>query len=191
MRTVILNGARKDDPATDTVNELLTKELADVGWNVEPLTLRDARIGYCQGDFECWTKTPGACTAEDDSRDIVRALINSDVAIFLSPVTFGGYSSELKRALDKIVCLDLPFFQKTKGEWRHPGRYGRFPRVIGVGVMPHVDQESERIFTTLVSRNALNLHPPSHAARVIGSDQSAETIRSDIRALFTQAGVQR
>lgn len=51
---------------------------------------------------------------------------------------------------------------KIEGEVHHKPRYERYPRLMGVGVLPQPDEESERIFTTLVSRNAINLHALAH-----------------------------
>lgn len=189
MKAVILNGARKDDRAIDAVNEIATQELRRIGYDVQPFILRDAKIAYCQGDFECWVKTPGVCKADDDSRTIARAIINSDVAIYLTPITFGGYSSELKRALDKMICLIAPFFTRINGEVHHQKRYNRYPRLVGIGTLAEHDPVSERIFTTLVSRNAINMHAPAHVARVIASDANADAMRSNIRAAFAGAGV--
>jgi len=49
------------------------------------------------GCFGCWNKTPGTCVMKDDSAKIAKAVVNSDLLIFLTPITFGGYSSELKK----------------------------------------------------------------------------------------------
>lgn len=191
MKAVILNGARADDRATDSVNKLVTHELAQHGWQIEPFLLRDAKIAYCHGDFECWVKTPGVCKTPDDSRAIARAVIHSDLVVYLTPITFGGYSSELKRALDKMIGLVAPFFTQVNGEVHHEKRYARYPRLLGVGVMPQPDNESKQIFTTLVHRNAINLHAPAHAACVLASDANAAEMRAELGALFSKMGMRQ
>jgi hypothetical protein len=189
MKAVILNGARPTDAISAQVNALLLQELARIGWDVQPFTLRDAKIAYCQGDFECWVKTPGICKADDDSREIARAVINGDVAIFLTPITFGGYSSELKRALDKMICLISPFFKTINGEVHHHKRYDRYPRLLALGTQPQPDAESEEIFATLVNRNAINMHSPTHTASVITAADNEAKIRLEIRAALSRIGV--
>lgn len=189
MKAVILNGARLNDNATDHVNDLVVTELQNAGNEVQSFTLRDAKIAYCQGDFECWVKTPGMCKAADDSRDIARAIINSDVVVYLTPITFGGYSSELKRALDKMICLIAPFFAYIKGEVHHQKRYDRYPRLVGIGTLVQADKMSEEIFATLVSRNAINMHSPAQAARAIVGTQPAAQMQATIRAAFAAVGV--
>jgi multimeric flavodoxin WrbA len=189
MQAVILNGARPNDDATDHVHDLIAEELWHTKCEAQSFTLRDAKIAYCQGDFECWVKTPGMCKAADDSRAIARAVINSDLVIYLTPITFGGYSSELKRALDKMICLIAPFFAFVKGEVHHQKRYERYPRLVGIGTLTQPDKTSERIFATLVSRNAINMHSPAQAACAIVTTQSTEQIQSTIRAAFAAVGV--
>ncbi len=190
MKAVILNGARNNDNASDSVHDIIVDELIGIGWEVTSYALRGQKIGHCVGCFGCWVKTPGMCRFNDAGRTIARQFIQSDVSIFFTPVTFGGYSAELKKALDRaLICLVSPFFMKITGELHHKPRYDRYPRLMGVGVLPHADKESEKIFKTLIKRNALNLHVPAHIAGVILSDQGAGKNRKQIQSLLTAIGV--
>ena len=190
MRAVILNGARKDDNALDSIHDIIVGELTSIGWEVTSYTLREYTIANCVGCFGCWIKTPGICRFNDDARVIAREFIQSDLSILFSPVTFGGYSAELKKAVDRaVICLNSPFFMKINGEVHHKPRYVRYPRLMGIGVLPHADKESEKIFKTLVKRNALNLHVPAHIAGVIVSSQGAGKSREHIQSLLTGIGV--
>ena len=185
MKAVILNGSGKDDEALESIYNIIVNELTGIEWEVESFILRDLKIAYCLGCFECWVKTPGVCRHNDDGREIARQFIQSDLSILFTPVTFGGYSAELKKALDRIICLILPFFMKKNGEVHHKPRYERYPRLVVVGVLPQADEESERIFKTLVNRNALNLYPPAHVGGIVLSRQSEKEIRKEIKSLFT------
>jgi hypothetical protein len=55
-----------------------------------------------------------------------------------------------------------------------------------VGVQPRPDRESEEIFTTLVDRNAINMHAPEHAAVVFDPRQSGEMVDDSLPALLTR-----
>jgi hypothetical protein len=103
-------------------------------------------------------------------------------------VTFGGYSAELKKMLDRMICLVLPFFTKVNGEVHHARRYDRYPRLVGVGVLPARDAESERLFAALVARNAINMHTRAQTGFVARGEDS-ETIRERIRGLLEASGV--
>ena len=190
MKAVILNGARNDDNALASIHDIIVDELTGIKWEVTSYALREHTIGHCVGCFGCWVKTPGICRFNDDARVIARQFIQSDLSILFSPVTFGGYSAELKKAVDRaVICLNSPFFMKIDGEVHHKPRYVRYPCLMGVGVLPHADKESEKIFKTLVKRNAINLHVPAHIAGVILSDQGAGKSRKHIQSFLTAIGV--
>jgi hypothetical protein len=55
---------------------------------------------------------------------------------------------------------------------------------LGLGLLPEADAESERIFKTLVGRNAINMHAPAHAAGVILDNQPADAVRAEIQTLL-------
>jgi hypothetical protein len=181
MHAVLLNGALPGDGFVDDAGATLEKGLQSLGWTVTSWTLRDERIGYCLGCFECWTKTPGVCRIDDAGREIARSFIASDMAIYLTPVTFGGYSSELKKALDRIICLISPFFARIDGEVHHRARYDRYPALAGFGVLPEPHPEQERIFRTLVGRNAINLHAPAHGSAIVYRDQEPAAVEAALR----------
>ncbi len=189
MKAVILNGSGKEGEELESIYNIIVNELIGIEWEIESFILRDLKIAYCLGCFECWVKTPGVCRLNDDGREIARQFIQSDLSILFTPVTFGGYSAELKKALDRIICLILPFFMKTHGEIHHKPRYERYPRLMVVGVLPQADEESERIFKTLVNRNALNLNPPAHVGGIVLSSQDVEEIRTEIQSFLAAVGV--
>lgn len=186
MKAFILNGLEKKDA---TLYEMISDHLKNMRWEINTFSPQDKRIAPCQGCFGCWIKTPGVCVIDDDGRDVVKMAVQSDMIVFLSPVTFGGYSSDLKKAIDRLIPIILPFFMKINGEIHHKPRYAQSPLLIGVGLLSHPDEESERIFKTLVAHNAINLHSPLSAAGVVLRDYIPEKTKAKIKILFAQAGV--
>jgi len=191
LRAVILNGAAEGNGSTASAHSVLSNELIAAGWKVETFILRDLKIHHCLGCFDCWVRTPGLCTIDDDARPISQAMIQSDLVVLLSPVSFGCYSAELKRALDRIICLIMPFFTRINGETHHRPRYGQYPRWLGLGVSARADEESARIFKTLVGRNAVNFHAPAWAAAAIQDGRPENEIRSEVRGLLSAVEVGR
>jgi multimeric flavodoxin WrbA len=181
---LILNGARAGGGTLDIAQQVLIEELESAGVSAKPRVLRETEIRHCVGCFGCWVKTPGECMIDDPARDIARDVVNSDLLAMLTPVTFGGYSYQLKKVLDRIICIVSPFFQIIDGEVHHKPRYDRYPGLLAVGALAGPDEESEDIFRTLVGRNAINFHSPSHAAGVIYDDLDREAIRARIRDLL-------
>ena len=175
MKTVIFDGAKEGDLTIKAIEKSITDQLTEKGWEVEPLELRNMQIAACLGCFGCWVKTPGTCVINDDGRETTRKAIQSDLMVWLTPVTFGGYSSELKKALDRIIPILLPYFQSYQGQIHHRMRYKKYPKLLVIGV-----QESgidhEETFMALAERNMLNFRPPASAASVFQRDNDPKTI---------------
>ncbi|ACF14041.1 NADPH-dependent FMN reductase [Chloroherpeton thalassium ATCC 35110] len=183
MKARILNGARQQENELHGVQSLLAGELESSGWEVASMILREHEISHCVGCFNCWMRTPGVCKSSGEGQRVAKSVIQSELAVFLTPLTFGGYSSELKKALDHIICLISPFFIKIDGETHHQKRYEKYPCILGIAVTPKRDKVTSNIFRTLVQRNAINLHAPAHVAMVVEYDE-AET---EMKAQFAQA----
>jgi len=186
MRAIILNGALDGDDGLAPIAQALDAALAVRGWAVERIALRDKRIVYCKGCFDCWVKTPGVCPTRDDASSVTRAIARSDLVVLLSPVTFGGYSSEIKKVLDRAIGLVSPMFTRIGGEVHHRARYARYPALLAVGVTTDANAEEERIFSTLVARNALNLHAPAYAAGFVSRDDAPGRIREIVAQLVSR-----
>jgi multimeric flavodoxin WrbA len=189
LQTVILNGARSGDLKVDEVSEVLASTLKSLG-QVEIVKLREIKIADCVGCFGCWVRTPGQCVIDDAARDVARKLAGADLIVFLSPIVFGGYSNELKKALDRHIGNILPFFAKNKeGEIHHVRRYEKKSRLIGIGVSSKPDVESETIFKTLVQRNAFNMQPEAYSSGIIYLSDNSEMIVQKIKSALVEVGI--
>ena len=182
MQATLLNGALPGDGFVDAVGAACQDTFQAAGWAVTSWTLRDEKIAYCLGCFECWTKTPGLCRIDDAGRDVAASIIGGDLTIYLTPITFGGYSSELKKAVDRIICLISPFFKRIDGEVHHHARYVRYPALLGVGVLPAPHPAQEQIFDTLIGRNAINMHAPTHNSVVLYRSQEPAAAATAVRS---------
>jgi hypothetical protein len=181
-KALILDGGLADGALTRGPGEIAADVLRRAGWQVGALRLREIDIAPCLGCFDCWVKTPGVCVIDDAGRDVARRMIRSDLLVYLTPLTFGGYSSELKKALDRSIPNISPLFRLVRGEVHHVKRYARSPRVVGIGVCAPgpTDPEEEELFETLVHRNAINLHAPTDGATVICAAEDDEAQRGRI-----------
>ncbi|MCD6494899.1 flavodoxin family protein [Candidatus Bipolaricaulota bacterium] len=189
MKALVLNGIGDRAQHLDRIGERIVQELRSLRWKTENLILRDIEIAPCMGCFGCWVQTPGVCLIDDAAREVTRKIIGSDLIVYLTPITFGGYSSELKKALDRSIGLISPFFTKINGEVHHRKRYAQAPKLLGVGVAHEPDEESARIFKTLIGRNAINMHNSADAACIVYEDQSATEIEEVVQAGLSELGV--
>jgi len=189
MKTLVLNGSENEESIVNTVSDYLVDFLRIDNNKVDVMVLRNEKIAPCLGCFGCWLKTPGKCVINDAASDLPRKIIQSDLVFLLTPVTFGMYSSQLKKAMDRYSCpLLLPFFQRVDGEVHHAKRYDKNPKLVALGVLPSPDEESENLFTTLVSRNGINLHTSTVSSIVYATDKP-DVIKQKVISTLSKAGV--
>lgn len=170
MKALVLDGGAQGDELTAAAVDAVRAALERDGYEVEPVTVRERRIAACRGCFGCWTRTPGECVIDDDGRKLVEDFVASDVCAYVTPVTFGGYSSILKTALDRMIPVLDPRFTKVAGEVHHRLRYERHPKRLVLGTLPEPDRESEDVFRELVRRNGLNWHAEGLAEVASGTE---------------------
>ncbi len=141
-------------------------------------------IKPCLGCNACWLKTPGRCIIKDEMEPVVVRLAASDLQVLITPVTFGGYGFQLKKALDRCIPILLPFFEWIGGEMHHPlrYRYGK-RRLAAIGVLGEPDAENERIFHHLVGRNAINMHSDP-VSIVLNGREAGRRFEDELDALF-------
>ena len=189
MKALVLDGSREGDSLTPVAILGVTSALAGRVDFVELVKPRELAIAPCAGCFGCWTRTPGECVIKDDARDVVGSYVGSDLVVYVSPVTFGGFSSELKKLLDRIILSVLdPRFTVVGGEVHHRLRYRRYPKTVGFGTLPSPDPDAERLFARLVARNGINVHQHSVVEILAGVTDPVSARRSAVR-LLDRAGV--
>ncbi|MEW6308513.1 MAG: NAD(P)H-dependent oxidoreductase [Bacillota bacterium] len=188
MQALLLDAAGTDAPALAVARELMLDALSGQGRSVNRVALDRLRLAPCQGCRGCWVRTPGVCVIDDGARELAEAWVASDAVIMFTRVTFGGYSSRLKQVLDRIACSLLsPHCTLSDGQVHHRRRYRCYPKLLGLGELRLPDPKAERLFCTLVGRNATKLHAPAHAAGVVTAKLSRLSIRAAVRALLAEA----
>lgn len=172
-KVVILDGTAGDQAAHRRIPRHLAAKLEDGGAEVSHFSLGDLRLAPCQGDFECWTKTPGRCRTRDEIQDIAPAFMAADLVILISPIVFGGYSAALKGTLDRLLGIIHPCFRERAGLTRHHPRYARYPAMLFIGLDDAARPETTAIFHELAGGNAINLQAPNYRALVIAPGDNA------------------
>ena len=174
MSSVILSAASRRLPALARLVDLVRAELIRTGeTEVKIFELSTIQLAYCQGEFDCWVKTPGICRAHDEEQDIVKAIHDADRLVLVDAVTFGGHSFTLKRAQDRLICLLSPFFEKRAALTHHAARYPDPAAMFALGWLPHPDAEQARTWVSLADGNALNMLAPRVGAAVVDDTDPA------------------
>jgi multimeric flavodoxin WrbA len=178
----------KNDLLIPKIRKIISEEFEKRNIAGETIVLHEKDIKACLGCFKCWIQTPGECIINDFARDVTKKMINSDYLIYLSPIVYGGYSAELKKAVDRSISLISPFFRVYNDEIHHEARYDKYPKLIVIGTLPEPDINQESIFKDLVERNVLNNLAPEHISKIIHNIDEDEVIKSKIEDCFAIVG---
>ena len=114
----------------------------------------------CQGCFGCWLKTPGTCVLKDGLQHLGAAIAQSRELILTSRCCYGGFSPEVKRAMDRSISDSLPFFTYRGGKLHHILRYHRAPAltVCFYGSMTDFERETAE---RMAQANWVNMGAPT------------------------------
>jgi multimeric flavodoxin WrbA len=165
MHAVILSAATTDHASLFPV---LGAELARAGYgSLTTFDLRSTKLAFCQGEFDCWVKTPGRCRTRDAETEILEAVHDADAVVLLGPVTFGGHGYVMKRAIDRLIPLADPFFTKRKALTHHGMRYEHQAAMFAVGTLPVASAAMAETFEALSDANAINFLAPERGAVVL------------------------
>ena len=189
MNIIILDGSHQPVPALESVKAELRERTAGKGHQLEEIVLRDNRMGRCTGCFGCWVKRPGLCVYEDDAKKMASCIANAQFMVMLTPITFGGYSSLLKKALDRQMPVLLPFFEKVEGEVHHALRYESYPTMLVVGSLEKEDKLHENVFARLAKRNSINGHAPRSNSLVVYDNEGKEHVSRKLDLVLDGMGV--
>ncbi|MFX1567580.1 MAG: flavodoxin family protein [Promethearchaeota archaeon] len=184
MKVLLLNGTLKKDSDIDELYSSILEELEKKGFETESIILRETSVAACQGCFDCWVKSPGECRTDDYGREIAKKMVQSDLIVHFTPITFGGYSSELKKVIDRFIPTILPFFLKRDGETHHEHRYARRASIIAVGFLEEADNEKELTFKELIYRNSINMGTPIHEAIVYIKNQDKSDFTDNFNTIL-------
>ena len=183
MKVMLLNGGASGDRGAScrTIKNSVAAAVRNRGWEFTAFDLDSMTIKPCLGCFACWMKHPGICAIRDDQEAVLKAMAASDIQIWTTAVTFGGYSSILKKSLDRAIPNILPFFIRVQGEVHHPQRYEKRRAFLGLGTFLEPEAESERIFHILVRRNALNLGSVVTESRIFYKNTGEADIDGEVK----------
>jgi len=191
MNAVILNGGPGNGrgEVCRAVRDAASAEFQSRGWSVRTFDLDGLTIKPCTGCFACWLKHPGICDVKDDAEEYVKAFVASDAVVWITPVTFGGASSALKKALDRTIPSILPFFIKSHGEIHHPQRYTKRRRLLAFGTLLSADPEAESIFRNLIRRNAVNFVPLATETGIVYETEPPQAQAARVADLIKAVGI--
>ncbi len=182
MKSVVL-----DATENNAYEKILSETLKLQGDEAVYYKLKDLKIIPCRACGACGDITPGKCALKDDMQEILRNIASGDGIIMVTPISFGGYSALLKKAVDRFMVLGLPFLSVKGKRLIHPMRYG-IKTLIGIGIAGECPMGQEENFKLVVERNAINMQSPYRAIVFSDTDDNA-SIRLQIEKAIREVRV--
>ncbi len=122
MKVLAFNGSpRKDKGNTAAILNPFLDGMRKSGADVELYYTKDLKINPCQGEVNCWLKTPGQCFQQDDMQ-MIYPKMQADLIVFASPVYVDGMTGSMKNLIDRLIPVVEPFIELRDGHCRHPLR---------------------------------------------------------------------
>lgn len=124
--TIVLNTL-----ADDTDSAIIESLLADTDQQIKVISVEKLKISHCIGCNQCWLKTPGQCTMNDDYEHILRQMVHAENLWLVTDTHFGFIDYRGKRVMDRIVPMLNMYIEFRDGWMRHQLRY----HALNVGVL--------------------------------------------------------
>ncbi len=121
MKVVAINSSPNMDKGnTSLILTPFLDGMKEAGAEVELFYTKKLDINPCQGEFNCWYKTPGKCFQNDDMQMLLPKLLKADVVVYATPLYIDGINGPMKNLWDRVIPGVLPYFELRDGHCRHP-----------------------------------------------------------------------
>lgn len=186
MKALILNAFPSEK--NPKVEKILKSELKEKGWQYEIFALGDMDIKPCTSCGNCATKTPGLCPQKDGMEKILAKWVQSQLVILFTPISFGGYCSDLKKVIDRLLPLKTAYFTVHRGELHHENRYKPMPSLITIGILREENTQEREAFRYLTERNAVNMLIDRYEAVIITGNDEPDDVKNQIERGLKEVG---
>ncbi len=102
-KVLVITTSLRAKSNSDILAERLIAGARDAGHEVETVSLKGKKLGFCIGCLSC-QKTQ-KCVIRDDAADIAEKVKNADTLVFVTPIYYYEMSGQMKTLLDRMNPL--------------------------------------------------------------------------------------
>ncbi len=102
-KVVVISTSLRANSNSDALADEFAKGAKEAGNEVEIISLRGRKIGFCLGCLSC--QDSGHCVIKDDAIEIEDKVLHADVVAFATPIYYYGMSGQMKTLLDRMNSL--------------------------------------------------------------------------------------
>ena len=194
MKILVLNGSpKKEKSDTMHLTRAFLRGMQEAApQEVQIIDVIDRRLGFCRGCFAC-KYNDGQCVQDDDMREILEQMLESDLLLFSFPLYCYSMPAALKNLVDRMLPLSSMAMAEVNGRYVHVGQrdysHLRYLMICGCG-FPNSRRNFEpaiRQFELLFPNNRTILTVPE---RPMFSAPEAAAVTAPRLALLEAAGRQ-
>lgn len=112
MNVIAVNGSPRKAWNTGTMLQSALEGAESVGARTKMVHLYDLTYQGCTSCFSCKKKgntCDGLCAMEDDLRDVLAEILESDVLLLGSPIYFGDVTGEMRSFLERLLFPNITY----------------------------------------------------------------------------------
>ena len=102
-KILIIETSLRTGSNSDILAESFAKGAKDAGNDVEIVSLKDKKIGFCTGCFAC--QKLGKCVISDDANVITEKILEAEVVVWATPLYYYEMSGQMKTMIDRANSL--------------------------------------------------------------------------------------
>lgn len=123
MKISVFNGSpKRENSDTMHITRAFLEGMKEVGGQeIKQVNIIDRHIEYCRGCFSCM-RNGGNCVLDDDMKEILREIPESDFLIFSFPLYAYGMPAPMKALIDRLLPLTSMEMREVDGSYRHVGQ---------------------------------------------------------------------
>lgn len=103
MQITVIEGSPHLKGASSTIASKFVEGATEAGHTVDVVEVVRLKIGACRACNACGASGP--CIQNDDMAGVRSKIMSSDMVVFVTPVYFCGFTSQLKTVIDRFYSF--------------------------------------------------------------------------------------
>jgi multimeric flavodoxin WrbA len=123
MNVIAVNGSPRKEWSTGTLLKNALEGAQSVGAETRLVHLYDLDYKGCTSCFSCKQKgntCGGLCAMRDDLREVLAAILESDVLLVGSPIYFGDVTGETRSFLERLLFPNISYDEFGRSDFPGP-----------------------------------------------------------------------
>ena len=110
MKIVVLKSSGNTHGSSNQLADKFIQGAKDNGHIITEIDVFNANVKSCTGCVACGYE--GDCAQNDDMTFIRRAILDSDMIVFVTPLYYYGFSAQLKTVIDRFCAFNSSLTSK-------------------------------------------------------------------------------